>query len=449
MGISFNNNVKKETKTKVTEPKKVSETKIQQKEVIHTSNISTDPSILLPKAINVAEKINKIGEELKEIIVERDDVIDSLLVAIATKNHAVMLGVPGTAKSLLTREICKRIVGGTYFEWLLNRTSDPSEILGPFSLKSLENDEFERHTKGKLPEADIVFLDEIFKCNEPVLNSLLTILNERKFHNNGKLHDIPLISLIGASNEEPDDDSLDALYDRLLFRFRIDPIKDTKNRLDMYNNYINRRNPSNTNKIVSTVEIEELDIIAMAAKFIAIPIDVRNRYDALLTELWTKHKIRISDRRKNEGLGILQGSAILNQREVVSVDDFEHLIPVWWQREEDIPVIKEMIYKVMNPYKAKILEHKDNVNDILDRIKKLEGEEKQSEVCKAKELFNTILKDLNKIKKAALKDGKDTEEIEDFAVFVNKKSKELLASTLKINADLDDIDGLDDLIDID
>ena len=98
------------------------------------------------------------------------------------------------------------------------RYTQPEELFGPFSLKALENDQFVRNTDGFLPTADIAFIDEIFKANSAILNTLLTVLNERKFDNGNKRFTVPLIALIGASNELPDSDELEALYDRFIFR---------------------------------------------------------------------------------------------------------------------------------------------------------------------------------------------------------------------------------------
>lgn len=91
---------------------------------------------------------------------------------------------------------------------MLNKTSDPSEILGPYSIKEMENDKFMRITTGKLPEAHIAFIDECFKANAPVLNILLPIMNEKIFYNDGKPNNIPLMTMIGASNEGPEDKSI-------------------------------------------------------------------------------------------------------------------------------------------------------------------------------------------------------------------------------------------------
>jgi MoxR-like ATPase len=158
------------------------------------------------------EKFKKVEEELNEYFVEREEVVHGLALAILSENNMLLLGPPGVAKSMAVREWRAHIKGANYFEWLLTKFSVPEELFGPLSLKALEEDRYSRITVNKLPEAHFGFLDEIFKCNSGLLNSLLPVLNERKFHNDGISVDIPLLAVIAASNETPEEeDGLTAL----------------------------------------------------------------------------------------------------------------------------------------------------------------------------------------------------------------------------------------------
>src|SRR5258705_3500122 len=165
------------------------------------------------------EKLKRIREELKQTFLERADLIDGALAALLSSHHLLIIGPPGTAKSMLADELCRRIEGANYFQWLLTRFTTPEEIFGAVSLKALEQDEYRRVTTRKLPEAHIAFLDEVFKASSSILNALLTLLNERRFHNGRESVEVPLLTVFGAANELPEEDELSAIYDRFLLRF--------------------------------------------------------------------------------------------------------------------------------------------------------------------------------------------------------------------------------------
>src|SRR5579871_3233577 len=171
-------------------------------------------------------KLSAIRDELNHLFLERAELIDGALCALLSASHILVIGPPGTAKSMLADELCRRIDGANYFQWLLTRFSTPEELFGAVSLKSLEQDDYRRVTDHKLPEAHIAFLDEIFKANSSILNALLTLVNERIYHNGRARVTVPLITMFGASNELPDEEELTALFDRFMLRFMVDYISE-------------------------------------------------------------------------------------------------------------------------------------------------------------------------------------------------------------------------------
>eukprot|EP00929_Paragymnodinium_shiwhaense_P043597 TRINITY_DN22410_c0_g2_i3.p1 TRINITY_DN22410_c0_g2~~TRINITY_DN22410_c0_g2_i3.p1 ORF type:complete len:1399 (-),score=279.90 TRINITY_DN22410_c0_g2_i3:463-4191(-) len=175
--------------------------------------------------LNLAGRLKSAHQELTHGLVERSVESKLLLLAALAGEHVFFLGPPGTAKSLLARRLAD-VCSGSFFELLLTRFTVPEEVFGPLSLQALERDELLRKTEGFLPEAEVAFLDEVFKANSSILNALLTLLNERAFDNGGRRHRVPLWCAVAASNELPEGDELEALYDRFLIRRQVPRISE-------------------------------------------------------------------------------------------------------------------------------------------------------------------------------------------------------------------------------
>src|SRR6187455_2614015 len=124
-------------------------------------------------------RLRQIRDEIGQTFLERGEVIDGALAALLAGHHVLLIGPPGSAKSMLADEICRRCAGANYFQWLLTKFTTPEELFGAVSLRALENDDYRRVTTNKLPEAHIAFLDEVFKSNSSILNAVLTLMNER------------------------------------------------------------------------------------------------------------------------------------------------------------------------------------------------------------------------------------------------------------------------------
>jgi MoxR-like ATPase len=165
-------------------------------------------------------------EALEHGLVERCQTARLCFLSALAGEHTLLIGPPGTAKSELARRLHTAFRDASYFERLLTRFSVPEEIFGPLSIKALEEDRYERHTAGFLPEASIAFIDEVFKANSAILNALLTLLNERQFDNGAGRQSCPLISVIGATNDVPEDEVAEAFFDRFLVRLPVAPVSD-------------------------------------------------------------------------------------------------------------------------------------------------------------------------------------------------------------------------------
>ncbi|MBP7442582.1 MAG: AAA family ATPase, partial [Thauera sp.] len=146
-------------------------------------------------------RLARLLEVLESGLVERRQVLRLSLLGAVAGEHTLLIGPPGTAKSALARRIHLAFRDARYFERLLTRFTVPEELFGPLSIRALEEDRYERHVAGFLPDAEVAFIDEVFKANSAILNALLTLLNEREFDNGAGRLRCPLISVIGATNQ--------------------------------------------------------------------------------------------------------------------------------------------------------------------------------------------------------------------------------------------------------
>lgn len=371
------------------------------------------------------KKLNSIIAELKASFFERNQLVDGAVCALLTSQHIIIIGPPGTAKSQLANELCSRITGANYFQWLLTKFTTPEEIFGSVSLKGLENDEYRRVVTNKLPEAHIAFLDEVFKSSSSILNSLLTVINERIYFNGTEKIETPLISLFGASNELPDDeDELDALYDRFLMRFVVAYIEEDFRFLKMIQGSGQKQNPT-------TVSLQELSVLQEGVKDVDVPEAVYKMLLRIRTELNGKGII-LSDRRYKYCIPIMQAKAFIDGRCKAAEQDIKILENVLWKDPAEIPDIKNTIHTVLYGYKEQLKELYIQAKEIENYAKQSwqDEETKIKANIEAQTKLKILINRVDELSDELSDRGKNAEDVQDIKSKIEDVQNEILNSII-------------------
>ncbi len=223
------------------------------------------------------------------------------------------------------------------------------------ALTALHSNQPQVNTAGKIPEADIVFLDEIFKCNDGVLNSLLTALNERKYTNEGRTYPIPTISFFAASNEipnfsDPQEKILEALYDRLELKVVTDNIEDRTKRLAVLAN----KQAGQAGQVSASITLDELERMQGEVSAVPVPNAVNELADDILCQL-RKDGVTVSDRKYLNYYPIAQAKAWLSGHSQVEPQDLLALKNYLWQKPGDRSGVETTLERMcVNPMQDKV-----------------------------------------------------------------------------------------------
>ena len=363
--------------------------------------------------------LQKLRTELHALFPERRLVIDGALCAVLAREHVLLLGPPGTAKSALVRAVAQAF-DASYFERLLTKFSTPEELFGPISLQALEQDQFIRVTTGMLPEAQLAFVDEVFKANSAILNSMLTLINERTFSNGGSPLLVPLISLFGASNELPESRELEALFDRFLLRFEV--------------NYLLR--PGNLRTVLSAPEpvaklslpLHELQAAQAQVDSVKVTDDTIDALISIREGLKTEG-IVASDRRWKKSLRLVQAAAHLGGESETSPEDLAILTDSLWREPKERPKVARMVGKLADPIGSQAIEILDAARETAGKVQALKTSDRKAYLAQAAQALEEFRAQVAKLSELAKSAGKRAQaSISDAIAEVNGLHAELARS---------------------
>lgn len=286
-------------------------------------------------------QLKAVLEHIKATFVGKDDVIDLLGISLIAKENTFLLGPPGTAKSAIVKALSKGIEKGKNFEYLLTRFTEPNELFGPFDIKKLREGELVTNIEGMMPEASMVFLDEIFNANSAILNSLLMALNEKVLRRGKQILKLPALMFVGASNVLPEDEALGALFDRFLVRVKCDYVNpDLLNQVLLAGWKLEKNDNSNPPSIhpKDIIELQEL------AKKVDLS-NVMNTYVDLIHNI-RNTGITVSDRRAVKLQNLIASSAVMCNRDEAILSDL-WVLKYIWDTEEQIEILEGIVNNVI------------------------------------------------------------------------------------------------------
>ena len=287
------------------------------------------------------EKLTSVLTHVKQSFVGKDEIIDLLGITLLARENAFLLGPPGTAKSAIVRTLSDCVEGGNNFEYLLTRFTEPNEIFGPFDIRKLKEGELVTNTEGMMPEASLVFLDEIFNANSAILNSLLMALNEKIFRRGKETRQLPALMFIGASNVLPEDEALNALLDRFLIRIECDYVNPDLLNEVLLAGWNMESKTLHQPPTITPSEIRELQMLCRQVDLAS----VRKQYVNVVHNLRSTG-IKVSDRRAVKIQNLIAASALIcNRMEAIPSDLW--VLKYIWDTEEQIEILAGIIDNIL------------------------------------------------------------------------------------------------------
>ena len=307
------------------------------------------------------ERINRFRLGLGRHFVDKQPLIDLMTVAAVAQEPLLLVGPPGTAKSDLVIKFkdALGIDAGDYFEYLLTRFTEPSEVLGPIDINELREGRYIRRERGKLPTARLVFLDEIFKASSAILNALLTVINERKFYQDGAPVPVKLKILFAATNEIPEHSELGALKDRFCLKAACRSVQET-HFIELIDAGIESQTNKDLNRKPWAENLTSLEDLLKAHRYLTLVMarkepkdrdlffrdEVMREFRRVIRTLVREDEVFVSDRKLIKLYRLLRTRAWVVHGGAVEREDLQMLSYLGDTREE-IDLLEEKVPRLL------------------------------------------------------------------------------------------------------
>jgi len=295
-------------------------------------NVSINGNVL-PQEFNVFDIVSRFKKHFDEVekhFVERKNELEQIKYAMLIKEHVLLKGKTGTAKSKLGKYCFNFIKGAKTFAIQLSKFMSEEYLFGAIDITKMRNEgKVEHITTDSIIDCEFAFIDEVFDGNDALLRSLLEVLNERKFTRHTQRLDAKLHTAILTSNYVREDEATEAFLDRIMFKSDVKPVTSNKNRMNMYHTFVKHGDKGHIQlgKILDGKAVTYEELVSLAnfilSDAVELPEPVLKLYDLILREYSKQLSCYISDRKANKMLNMLKASAVMNGRKRANFDDIE------------------------------------------------------------------------------------------------------------------------------
>jgi len=336
--------------------------------------------------------VRKFVEELARPFVGREEEARVITLTLLAREHMVFIGEPGTAKSAMVRRAAE-LLNARFFKYLLTRFTEPAELFGPLDIKALDEGKYIRITKGKLPEAEIAFLDEIFKANSAILNALNTLLQERVLYDGYTEFIVPLWSLFGASNEVPEESEVAAVYDRFLVRHFVKPVSEDKWVELLNKSWIIEKEQYFSEGVGAEKIMSMKDLKILHEQVLNVNLEPIKPKLVKLFAVFESRGIHVTDRRKGKSLKLIAANAILEGRREAQENDLivlKYVVPRDWDELEKVNTILSEELKTPYKYIKELEEIKTNVKEVMNYVISLQNIESRFVEMRFRQIYRDL-----------------------------------------------------------
>lgn len=404
--------------------------------VVHPPGASFGAGGLAQSPDQVRDALITMTKELGSEFFERTAVIEGLLLAVLSKEHAFLLGTPGTGKSSLIRAFFARIIGAAYYEAILSKTRPAEAVLGPFDIPRLrDHGDMHRKVNGFLPTCNFALLDEVGKMSPTLGHDLLAVVLERRLHqvNGGRSWiDVPLYTFIGGSNELPTEESDDAaaLWDRILVRIVVEPINDTSNWVAMLSGAGAASQPT-------VIDFDSLaHVIDVEVPRVKLPHDVLDTLVQLREKMRAEDLVP-SDRRWKQCMKLLKASAWLDGRTEANTDDIAFLRHALWETPSQIDKIERLTLQVSNPFAEQVLGFRERLAELVVEVaegKDLANDKRAGLGVQLNRNLRTLTQEISDAKQIAVSQQASVGRFDDLLEDVRSVRRDVYSQILEIDS---------------